>query len=434
MPLSQANVTADTPMGATLVQGGATFKVWAPGATAVYLKGTFGDVTDWSDAPNSLELTRDVAGYWAGFLPGVADGDEYAFVVVGPSGGTSGFKRDPYARELTASESFPSGVHCIVRSPTAYPWHDAQFTTADYSDMVIYQIHVGTYASTPPDYGTFLDVIEKIPYLVALGVNVLQPLPVTECEANPSLGYNGADYFSPDFVYTVYDPAVLARHLATINGLLAAKGAPPLTVDQIASGADQLKAMVDLCHVHGIAVVFDVVYNHAGGFTGDDECLYFWDRRATGNNNDSLYFTDHGVAGGLAFDFEKPSVRQFLIDNASFWLTEFHVDGFRYDEVSDLVTNGGNSGWVFCRDLTDTVRFLKARSLQNAEYWPAEASAPIASIVAPSREGGAGFDVVQHDALRLAIRRAVEAASYGLGIISQTPAVCLSGQMFHRME
>ncbi len=163
MPLSQANVTADTPMGATLVQGGATFKVWAPGATAVYLKGTFGDVTDWSDAPNSLELTRDVAGYWAGFLPGVADGDEYAFVVVGPSGGTSGFKRDPYARELTASESFPSGVHCIVRSPTAYPWHDAQFATPDYADMVIYQIHVGTYASTPPDYGTFLDVIEKIP-------------------------------------------------------------------------------------------------------------------------------------------------------------------------------------------------------------------------------------------------------------------------------
>ena len=109
MPLSQANVTANTPMGATLVPGGATFKAWAPGAIAVYLKGTFGDVTDWSPAASPMELTRDVAGYWAGFLPGVADGDEYNFYVVGPSGGGSGFKRDPYARELTASAIVPGG-------------------------------------------------------------------------------------------------------------------------------------------------------------------------------------------------------------------------------------------------------------------------------------------------------------------------------------
>jgi 1,4-alpha-glucan branching enzyme len=431
MPLSQAYVTANTPMGATLVPDGATFKAWAPGAIAVYLKGTFGDVTDWSPADNPMELTRDVAGYWAGFLPGVADGDEYNFYVVGASGGGSGFKRDPYARELTASASFPEGVRCIVRSPSTYPWHDARFSTPDYADMVAYQLHVGTYASSPPSYGTFLDVIEKIPYLVALGINVLQPLPVTECEANPSLGYNGADYFSPDFLYTTTDPAVLARHLLTINGLLADKGHPPLTAAQIASGADQLKALVDLCHLHGIAVVFDVVYNHAGGFAGDDECLYFWDRQpGTVDNNNSLYFTDRGVAGGLSFALQKREVRQFLIDNASFWLNEFHVDGFRYDEVSDLLANGGESGWTFCRDLTDTVRFLKDRSLQNAEYWPSEDTSSLPSIVAPSRQGGAGFDVVQHDALRLAVRRAVEAASYGAGSHVSMSAIgdALAGQ------
>ncbi len=414
MPLSQVNISGDTPMGATLIPGGATFKVWAPAATGVYLKGTFGDVTDWSPAASGMELTRDVAGYWGGFLPGVADGDEYNFYVVGPPGGGSGFKRDPYARELTASETFPSGVHCIVRSSSTYPWHDAQFATPGYSDMIVYQLHVGTYASSPPNYGTFLDVIEKIPYLAALGVNVLQPLPVTECEANPSLGYNGADYFSPDFVYTVYEPAALERHRASINELLAAKGHPPIAAAQIASGADQLKAMVDLCHLHGIAVVFDVVYNHAGGFTGDDETLYFWDRQpGTDDNGNSQYFTDKGVAGGLSFALQKPEVRQFLIDNASFWLNEFHVDGFRYDEVSDLLSNGGPSGWLFCRDLTGTVRFLKDRSLQNAEYWPSEDAASVPSIVAPSVQGGAGFDVVQHDALRLAVRRAIEASSYG---------------------
>jgi 1,4-alpha-glucan branching enzyme len=414
MPLSQANITASTPMGAALVAGGATFKVWAPSAAAVHLNGVFGGVADWTQAAGANVLTRDSAGYWSGFLPGVADGDEYMYYVVGPAGGGSGFKRDPYARELTPSSAFPHGVRCVVREPSAYPWHDSQFSTPAYPDMIVYQLHVGTYASSPPSFGTFLDVIEKIPYLVALGVNVLQPLPVTESEANPSEGYNGADYFSPDYVYTVHDAATRGRHLATINGLLAAKGCPPLAASQIARGADQLKALVDLCHLHGIAVVLDVVYNHAGGFEGDDETLYFWDREpGTGDNDNSLYFIDQGVAGGLSFALWKREVRQFLIDNATFWLSEYHVDGFRYDEVSDLLANNGSHGWGFCQDLTGTVRFVKSGALQNAEYWPSEYPAPTASIVAPSRQGGTGFDVVQHDALRTSVRGAVEAASYG---------------------
>ena len=300
-----------------------------------------------------------------------------------------------------------------MRSPAAYPWHDAQFVTPDYADMVVYQLHVGTYASSPPSYGTFLDVIEKLPYLVALGVNVLQPLPVTESEANPSEGYNGADYFSPDPVYTVADPAALAGYLATINGLLAARGLAPLAAGQIASGADQLKAFIDLCHVHGIAVILDVVYNHAGGFTGDDETLYFWDRQAPGDNDDSLYFIDQGMAGGLSFALWKAEVQQFLIDNASFWLGEYHADGFRCDEVSALLANNQTAGWGFCQDLTSTVRFIKDRAIQNAEYWPSEYSAATSSILAPVGQGGTGFDVVQHDALRIAVRAAVAAASWG---------------------
>jgi 1,4-alpha-glucan branching enzyme len=82
--------------------------------------------------------------------------------------------------------------------------------------------------------------------------------------------------------------------LATINGLLAAKNCNPLTINDIATGPAQLKAMVDLCHLYGIAVVFDVVYNHAGGFEGDDQSLYFWDRYANGDNNQSLYFKTGG--------------------------------------------------------------------------------------------------------------------------------------------
>ena len=231
--------------------------------------------------------------------------------------------------------------------------------------MIVYQLHIGTYAITQPGVAsTYLDIIGKIPYLVALGINVLQPLPVDEVETDPSMGYDGADYFSPDFPYVVTDPSALAQYLATINGLLQAKNLAPLALNDIVPGPAQLKALVDLCHVYGIAVAFDVVYNHAGGFSpdnqSDDQCIYYFDRVLNqGNNNDSLYFTDQDRGtGGLSFALWNDGVRQFIINNASYYVGEFHADGFRYDEISDLISMNCYSGWSFCCDLTDTLRYL----------------------------------------------------------------------------
>jgi 1,4-alpha-glucan branching enzyme len=133
--------------------------------------------------------------------------------------------------------------------------------------MIVYQLHVGTYAiSKAGTPSHFLDVAAKIPYLAALGVNVLQPLPIDEQEQNPSMGYGGADLFSPDFPYVAAE-ADLPGYLAALNAQLSARGLAPLRLDDIASAPGQLKALVDLCHVNGIAVVLDVVYNHAGGFS-----------------------------------------------------------------------------------------------------------------------------------------------------------------------
>ena len=413
--ISQANILPTTPMGANLLAaGGATFRVWAPRATAVYVNGIFGGVSKIGQT-NDLLMAKDAAGYWTGFIPNAADGDPYHFWVVGA--GSSGYKRDPYAREMAKDTTFPN-CSCLIRSATAYPWHDSAFVTPDFSNMIVYQLHVGTYApSSPRGASTFLDVIGKIEYLAALGINVLQPLPVDELETDPSMGYNGADYFSPDFPYVVTSPAALSSYLVVINRLLAAKGSPPIKVADITSGPAQLKAMVDLCHLYGIAVTFDVVYNHAGGFQGDDESLYFWDRAAgTDDNNQSLYFTNMGIAGGLSFALWNNDVRQFIINSARYYIDEFHVDGFRYDEISALLSLNQDSGWSFCCDLTNTLRSLKPRLLQNAEYWPFEFQnypRSSSSIVAPTGSGGAGFDVLQHDALRGAIRGAVGQASSG---------------------
>ena len=113
MPLSQAHVTSHTPMGANLIAGGATFRCWAPRAQAVHVVGTFGGKDRWkADAGN--EMVKDAHGYWAGFLPGVRDGDQYKFYVVGKLGPR--LKRDPYARELTSDPAYPI-CNCIVRDP-----------------------------------------------------------------------------------------------------------------------------------------------------------------------------------------------------------------------------------------------------------------------------------------------------------------------------
>ncbi len=176
------------------------------------------------------------------------------------------------------------------------------------------------------------------------------------------------------------------RYVAKANQLLVAQGGwrrtrRPHSTSQTA----QLMAIVDLFHVYGIAVIFDVVYNHAGGEFGD-ESLYFLDRQQPGDQNRSLYFTDQGWAGGLVFAYWKREVRQFLIDNAVALMDEYHIDGFRFDEVTVIDRNGG---WAFLQDLTDTLRLLKPDAMLIAEYW-----ADQRAVVRPRAEGGAGFDAV----------------------------------------
>ena len=404
--LSQDNIGPNTPMGGNFTANGATFKVWAPAAHGVYLNGTFGGNNRWTqDQDSGLLMQKDNAGYWTGFLPGAGEADPYKFYVVGT--GSRGYKRDPYARELSFDPPFPK-ANCLLREPGLYPWHDQGFITPDFSNMIIYQLHVGTFYSKSPGVdGTFLDVVEKIEYLSALGIDVVQLLPIDEFETQNSQGYNGSDIFSPESRYGVSDQVRLAEYLVTANRLLAQKQHAALAIEELTPVPNQLKALVDLCHLYGIAVVFDVVYNHAGGFDGDDASLYFWDREQ-GNNDSSLYFTSQGWAGGLAFALWKREVVQFLIDNADFHLREFHGDGLRYDEISALVALNQNNGWNFCQNLTNTIRFRHDRAIQNAEFWPVNSN-----IVKSTAANGAGFDVTQHDALRLGVRQAIGQAAGG---------------------
>ena len=397
MTASQEHITPQTPMGANLVGDGATFRTWAPGAEAVYV--CYDGHWD-PEEPNLL--AKDAQGYWAGYIPGVQDGTLYKFYVVGT--GSRGYNRDPYAREVTRG-ALPN---CVVRDPGVYPWHDQDFRPPAFNDLIVYQLHVGTFymPDVRRDGGNFLDILDRLEYLSELGVTAIEPLPIVDFPSEFSMGYNGTDIFSPEAEYAPADPAQLERYLAKANELLTRRGHAPLQLDHVKGPMNQLKLLIDLCHLYGLAVILDVVYNHAGG-SFDSESLYFFDRARFGSNNDSLYFTDQGWAGGLIFAFWKGEVRQFLIDNARFFLEEFHVDGFRYDEVS-VIINHSDRGWAFCQDLTRSVRAEKPEAIQIAEFWPVNPA-----IVRGVDEGGAGFDATWDDHLRESIRGVLAQAARG---------------------
>lgn len=405
MGITADHISANTPMGATLVADGATFRVWAPRARQVFLVGRFADEAVWS-ARADHRLNAGLDGYWSGFRRGVREGDHYKFWIVGD--GSAGFKRDPYARELSTAPPYPNS-NCVVRSADSYQWRASDWRPPGFADLILYQLHIGTFASLRPaeKVGCFLDVIRRLDYLRDLGVTGLQLLPIIEFSSPRSLGYDGSDLFSPEMDYTL-EGAEPHGYLNLVNEHFAAADASPSSAAEIEVPINQLKILIDLCHLKGMAVFLDVVYNHAGYQVRDqDESIYFFDRAAGTHPNDSLYFMDRDHTGPV-FAFWKPEVRQFLIDNANFFVREYRVDGLRFDQTSVIDTEAAGPGWLFLQHCTGTVRNTDAGVCQVAEYWPRN---PF--VTESSAAGGAGYDATWNDGLREAVRQAIHAASGG---------------------
>lgn len=403
MAASQEHISTSTPMGATLNAEGATFRVWAPGALHVAVS------FDGAQPPPANELVEDPAsGHWTGFFPGVLDGTKYRYWVDGPGG--KGLKRDPWARELEFGDFHDTD--CIVRGRDSYPWHDHGFVAPAPANLVVYQFHVGVFVARGPDgkdrrpgrVAKFLDALDRMEYLADLGVNAIQPLPLVEFRTPWSLGYNGTDIFSPEMDYCA-GPDELSFYLDRVNAVLEKKGATALTSAQLSGQVNQLKAFVDVGHVHGLAVLPDVVYNHAGGNL-DDQSLDYFDRPANQDDANSIYFSRGREAGGKVFQFLEPNVREFLIGNARMFLDEYHVDGFRFDQVTVIDRHQG--GWQFCQDLTETLRFHKPAASLIAEYWGEK---PWLAVWSPP--GGMGFHLNYADVLRGRVREVLREAAAG---------------------
>ena len=199
--------------------------------------------------------------------------------------------------------------------------------------------------------------------------------------------------------------AELAPYLARVNRLLATKGHAPLTAAQLTGQINQFKAFVDLCHLYGIAVIADVVYNHAGGGF-DDQSIRFFDRQPQTTDNNSLYFTDQDHAGGRVFAFWKQ--RGAAVPDRQRQVAARGVPRRR----AALRPGHGDRGerrLVSSRRISaNTLRFLKPEAVQIAEYWGSERWKGVA---APPH--GMGFDVGYSDALRDTLREVIAEASGG---------------------
>jgi len=425
MTASQNNITTSTPMGATLISDGATFRVWAPSAKHVYV--ALNGATGYDPQPEDELLKDQKTGHWTGFIPGVKDGTKYRYYIIGSKGQPGrdghgiirdgeGLKRDPWARELefgwpdVEQPDWPD-VDCIVRAQNDYPWHDSNYKPPKFNELVIYQLHIGVYYArdnTGNDIrknrvAKFLDTIDRIEYLADLGINAIQPLPFAEFGGEWNLGYSNVDFFSPEMDYCV-KAADLETYLEKVNKMLAQKGYPPLHQKQLIGQVNQVKAFVDLCHLYGLAVITDVVYNHGGGNL-DQQSLHYLDFPPNPDAGNSLYFTDQEWAGGKVFAYWKSEVRDFLIHNAKMFLIDYHIDGIRFDEVSVIDDKGG---WSFCQDLTNTLRNVKPEAVLIAEYWRDHRWL---SVWTPP--SGMGFHLAYDDRIRDCLRDIIGEASGG---------------------
>jgi|SRR5581483_6116225 len=188
-----------------------------------------------------------------------------------------------------ASRFQPDGPHgfSAVIDPTAYRWNDAHWRGITRENLVYSEIHIGTF--TPA--GTYAAAAEKLPLLKDVGINVIELMPLHEFAGTFGWGYDGVDLWAPYHHY----------------------GTP-----------DDLRAFVDRAHALGLAVVLDVVYNHFG----PDGCYL---RQFTPS-----YFTHEKNEWGDALDFTQKGVREFLADNAAYWIEEFHFDGLRLDATQSI--------------------------------------------------------------------------------------------------
>ncbi len=321
------------PVGPSFVR----FRVWAPYAHRVAVRLFGADGQPLPQAPIPL-ASRDL-GYFEATVPGVEPGIRYRYVLDGQKE-----RPDP------ASRFQPDGVHgpSAVVDPASFQWSDQHWCGLPPGELMIYELHTGTF--TPE--GTFQAIIPHLDYLRDdVGITAIELMPVAQFPGTRNWGYDGVYPFAPQASY----------------------GRP-----------EGLKALVDACHAKGLAVVLDVVYNHLG-----PEGNYLGDF--------GPYFTDrYRTPWGSAINYDGPDsdeVRHYVISNALYWVTEYHIDALRLDAIHGIFDFSARH---ILYDLAEAVHAEAAR-LGRSILVIAESDLNDVRIIAPPAEGGHGLDAQWND-------------------------------------
>jgi maltooligosyltrehalose trehalohydrolase len=283
-------------------------------------------------------LASDGRGYWSARFDDVGPGVRYRYRLG---------KDNRRVFPDPASRYQPEGVHgpSEVIDAAAFRWTDHEWQPPRLDDLVIYELHVGTFS--PP--GTFHGAIDRLPYLAQLGVSAIELMPVGDFPGSRNWGYDGVAIFAPSRAY----------------------GRP-----------EELQAFVNAAHQHGIAVFLDVIYNHLGP------------DGAYANAFSPYYFTDrHRSPWGQGVNMDGPhsaDVRAFFIANAVQWTCDYHIDGLRLDATHAIQDDGPRQ---FLEELTTTVRAATPRPV----FVIAEDHRNLATMLLPPARGGWGLDGVWAD-------------------------------------
>lgn len=325
-------------LGAWPEDNGTRFRVWAPQKRTI-------EVVVEKPGGFAFPLTKSDDGTFNGFSSDVHPGDRYRYRM-----DSHGPFPDPVSRYQ------PEGVHgpSEVVDPSHFTWSDMDWHGVSREGLVLYELHVGTFTAA----GTFDGVREKLPYLVDLGVNAIELLPLADFPGQRNWGYDGVALYAPARCY----------------------GRP-----------DDLRRLVNEAHRHGLAVFLDVVYNHLGpdGNYLGAFCDYYFNR---GRKND----------WGISLNFDGPHsdmVRRFFIENALHWLHEYHMDGLRLDATHVI---HDNSPRHLLAELSDTVH---ASLPERQILLIAEDHLNLATMYQPLTGGGWGLDGVWADDFHHQVRR-----------------------------
>ena len=346
---------------------GVRFAVWAPHAKAVSV---VGDFNAWDTRVHPLQRLQD-GEIWAGFIPGVKEGDIYKYAIEPQWGGPPILKADPYGFYAEKKPQTASRVFDL----THYAWHDEVYQAKKKQQpsygrpMLTYEVHAGSWRRTADgEYLSYRELADQlIAYAAKMHYTHIEFLPLCEHPFDGSWGYQITGFY-----------AVTSRY-----------GTP-----------DDFRYLVDQAHQHGIAIIMDWVPGH---FCKDDQGL----RRFDGLNlyeSDNPQLAENKGWGTLNFDYGRTEVQSFLISNALYWLEEFHIDGLRIDAVANMLylDYGRKDGEWTPNKYGDTgnleaIDFLQKLNEAVFKYQPqalmiAEESTSWPNISKPVYMGGLGFN------------------------------------------